>query len=163
MKMAKGPNSLLSAESKTKGLFWGCVASLHLSRDCFLKSPRAGFNLTRGREEQGERLAVACCCVSWGKSKTIEFLFHKMVVENGLWRMINSSNWLWTSFVGRKNDVMAHWPFLSLLFYPHASFPHDSEKEERTRLSPGALQLLVGSLHGEGRLRLPVNCAQWML
>lgn len=39
-------------------------------------------------------------------------------------------------------------------------FPHISGKEERTRLSPGALQLLVGSLHGEGRLGLLVNHAQ---
>ncbi|ELK29964.1 hypothetical protein MDA_GLEAN10008612 [Myotis davidii] len=30
----------------------------------------------------------------------------------------------------------------------HGGFPHVSVKEERTRLSPGALQLLVGSLHG---------------
>lgn len=39
LKMARGPSSLLSAESKTKGLFWGCVASLHLSWHCLWSLP----------------------------------------------------------------------------------------------------------------------------
>lgn len=83
--MAKGPSSLLYAESKIRWLIRRHCPILHLSWDFIRSLPEWASTLQGAGEIQGERPDMPCCCVPWGKSQNIEYLFDEKVLENGLW------------------------------------------------------------------------------
>lgn len=104
-----------------------------------------------GGEGQREKADEATLCLLGLEQKSYAAFFKERVLESGLGRVI--SEWHGPrDFICWDNRVIGWGIYLSL-FFLFDSRSRDFSllwKEERTRLSPGALQLLVGSLYGEG-------------